>query len=137
RPHRLRLVVIAVLSLLVVVAIALVFLIRSWPFTRDAVSQAIKETMSGTVQMQGFRSTFFPHPGCVIDDVTFRRNDEDSLPLVTIKRLVIQGSYSTLFGSSRKIEQIRAEGFYLHARPFGLKPASGGQSNGASKNSQL
>ena len=137
KPHRPRLVLIAVFSLVVVVAIALVFLIRSWPFTRDAVSQAIKETMSGTVQMQGFRSTFFPHPGCVIDNVTFRRDDKDSLPLITIKRLVIQGSYFKMFGASKKLEQIRAEGFYLHARPFGFKKlGSGGQANGASKYSQ-
>src|ERR1700730_2372985 len=137
KPHRLRLVLIAVLSLLIIITVAVVFLIRSWPFTRDAVAQAIQEDLSGTVQMREFRSTFFPHPGCVIDDVTFHRNDQDSLPLVTIKRLVIQGTFSSLFGISKKIKQKRVEGSCLHARPFRFNPRPGGQANAASKHSQF
>lgn len=137
KPSGLRLVLIAVLLLVVIISVALVFLIRSWPFTRDAVSAAIKETMPGTVQMGGFRSTFFPHPGCIIDELTFHRDDEDSLPLITIKRLTIQGTYSSMLGASKKIEQIRAEGLRLQARPFGFKARSSGQANSASKYSQF
>jgi hypothetical protein len=137
KSHRLRFGLIALLSLVVIIVVALIFLIRSWPFTREAVAQAIQETLSGKVQMQGFHSTFFPHPGCVIDDFTFRMNDHDSPPLITIKRLVIQGSYSKMFGAGKKLQQIRAEGLRLHAHPFGFKPRSGGRTNGTAKDSQI
>src|SRR5205807_202223 len=79
--RRPRMVMVLLLSVVVIIGVGLVFLIRSWPFTRESVSQAIQETMHGTVQMRDFRSTFFPHPGCVVNDVTFRLNDQDPRPL--------------------------------------------------------
>jgi hypothetical protein len=101
------------LVVLVMVAAALGILAavtaRQWPFTRDAVVRALQQQSGGSVQLIGFRQTYFPHPGCVADGVTFRRDgNQASPPFITIRRLSIIGSYPGLI--THRIEQVRAEG---------------------------
>jgi hypothetical protein len=80
---------------------------RHWPFTRAAVVQALHEQSGGSVQVAGFRQTYFPHPGCVADGVTFRREgDQAASPFITIRRLTIIGSYAGLL--THHVEQVRA-----------------------------
>ncbi len=82
---------------------------RHWPFTRDAVVRSLQEQSGGRVQVGAFRQTFFPHPGCVAEGVTFRRDgDQTSPPFISIQRLTIVGSYPGLL--THRIQQVRAEG---------------------------
>ncbi len=82
---------------------------RRWPFTRGAVVQALQKQSGGRVQLSGFRQTYFPHPGCVADGITFRPDgNQASPPFITIERLTIVGSYHGLLTHS--IQQVRAEG---------------------------
>ena len=103
----------ALLVVLMLVAAALGILAltaaRHWPFTRDAVVRSLQEQSGGRVQLGGFRQTFFPHPGCVADGVTFRHDgNQASPPFITIRRLTIVGSYPGLL--THRIQQVRAEG---------------------------
>ncbi len=82
---------------------------RHWPFTRSAVIQALQQQSGASVQLTGFRQTYFPHPGCVADGVTFRHDgNQASPPFITIQRLTIVGSYPGLL--THRLEQVRAEG---------------------------
>ncbi len=64
------------------------------------------------MQLSSFRQTYFPHPGCVADGVTVRRDgNQASPPFITIQRLTIVGSYHGLLTHS--IQQVRAEGMHV------------------------
>ena len=51
---------------------AFVFLLRDWPFTEEAVVKSLEEASASKVQIGSFHTSYFPHPGCVAQNVTFR-----------------------------------------------------------------
>src|ERR1700719_4679549 len=57
--------------LLAVFSFALFVAIR-WPFSEQKLVQSLQETFPATVAIQKFRRTYFPHPGCIAEGVTFR-----------------------------------------------------------------
>lgn len=127
------LVVVAVLAILGGLAVVAA---HRWPFTRDAVVRALQEQSGGRVQVAGFRQTYFPHPGCVADAVIFRRDSDQALPpFITIRRLIIVGSYTGVF--TRRVEQVRAEGMHLLITHAGGSEASALASQGISLKSGI
>ena len=83
-----------------------------WPFTRKAVVQALQQQSGSKVRLSSFRQTFFPHPGCVAEGVTFRRDgSQASPPFIRIGKLTIVGSYHGLL--THRIQQVRAEGMHV------------------------
>jgi hypothetical protein len=52
--------------------ILLGLLAANWPFTRQGMIARLERASSAQAQIQGFRSTYFPYPGCVAEDVVFR-----------------------------------------------------------------
>lgn len=109
----------AVLGLLLAVTAGVAA--RKWPFTREKIVRNLQEVSSSTVQIGGFKQTYFP-PGCVAENVTFRRSsDPHATPLLTIRELTIQGSYSGLL--AKRIQMIRADGAHLVLQPSGVGKA--------------
>jgi hypothetical protein len=94
------------LSLVVLTAISL----KEWPFTRATVLQALEQQSGSAVEIGSFQHIYFPHPGCIAQNVIFRRSG-NSTPLITIRKLTIMGSYHTLM--LHHITIIRAEDTHL------------------------
>lgn len=112
---------IAVVLVIFLVAAA-AFLVHVWPFTEANVIQELQRATSSTVQFGSFRRTFFPHLGCVAENVTFRRGDNGKNPTVmTVKTLTIE---TGLAGALRKhVSLIRLQGAHAVFAPFGTGPA--------------
>ena len=82
-----RWVMVAGLALLALLAVLAVLLTTRWPFTPQAVMQALQEQSQSRVLIADFRRLYFPHPGAVADGITFRRDPNPSAPpLMTIRR---------------------------------------------------
>ena len=59
--------------IVVALAIAGIVIATHWPFTRASVIEGLEQTFASTVEVKGFRATYFP-AGCVMEGVTLRRN---------------------------------------------------------------
>jgi hypothetical protein len=93
---------------MVVVCLLMVawFLMRS-PFSRESVLKQLGEAGMGNVQISGFHHLYFPHLGCVLENVRFQHNPKPGTPpLIVIKELTIQGSVIGMF--SGRVHVIRA-----------------------------
>jgi hypothetical protein len=88
-----------------------------WPFTRDSVVKALQEKFSSTVEFKSFHETYLT-PGCVIEGVTFRRNnDRNARPIATVGKITIQGSYRGFFTSQKRVQRVRVEGLRIFVSP--------------------
>jgi hypothetical protein len=116
--------------------ILLGLLAANWPFTREAMIKRLEQASSTRVEMRGFRSTFFPYPGCIAEKVTFRSIASTSEPkpqdpVITIRRLTIESTFLGLFRKPGRIRSIVADGLRIHVPAGGadLHPAAGAKSN--------
>lgn len=101
-----------------VVAIIVVLLARNWPFSRENVLKDLSDATSSVVQVQTFRKTYFPHPGCIAEGVTFRRDRNPQVPpMITMQRLTIVGSFTGLL--TRRVPLMRADGMRVVVPPWG------------------
>jgi hypothetical protein len=121
-----------VLLVLVVCALALAFagilIARHWPFSEAKVTQSLQEDFPATVTFQKFRSTFFPHPGCVGESLAFRRlgSSPNAPPIVTIQRFSVEAHYIDLFLRPGYLARIVMNGFRVFVPRSGspLAPAA-------------
>jgi len=107
---------IAALILLACLVVVVALGVKEWPFTRAAVVRALQEQSGSSVEIGSFQHIYFPHPGCVAQNVVFRRSG-NAAPLITIRKLTIMGSYHTLM--LRHITIIRAEQTHVRIPPRG------------------
>src|SRR5690348_5979437 len=118
KPRYLRPLLIGGLALAAVLVVITILLAKEWPFTRPRVLADLEQVSQSTVQARNFRQTFFPFPGCVLEDITFRSKVETNHPpVLTAERLTIQGSYSGLL--SRHVPLIRLDGAHVVLPPLG------------------
>ena len=103
---------------LLVVVVAGVFLAARWPFREAAIIEDLEEAASGKVEIRSFHQTYFPHPGCIAEGVTYRLAPNAS-PFVTVEKLTIESNYLGLLGSH--ISRIRADGMHVYVPPKGSK----------------
>ncbi len=96
--------------LLLTLATVVIVVAREWPFTERAVIVSLQQQVGTGVQIASFREFYFPHPGCVAEGVTFRKN-QSAPALLTIQRLTIVGSYHGVL--THHLDEIRADGFHL------------------------
>src|ERR1700733_9560837 len=111
--HRRRLFIVAIviLAALCIFGIVLAF---HWPFSSQKVTQAVQEDWPGKISVQGFRRTYFPHPGCVLQNVALTRGSGTSGPsLVAIQRVTIQANYHDLLLRPGYISKIILEGLKI------------------------
>lgn len=112
RPRR-RFARLLILALAILFA-ALIIAVIEWPFTRKKVIADLADAMQGKVEIGRFHRTYFPHIGCVAEDVTFTGygNLANSTPM-TVRKLTIQDSIRGLF--THHVPVMRAEGVHLVA----------------------
>ena len=106
-------------GVVVLAGILLGLLAANWPFTREAMIKRLEQASSTRVEMRGFRSTFFPYPGCIAEEVTFRpiastNGHESQEPIITIQRLAIESTFFGLFSKPARIRSIAAGGLRIH-----------------------
>ena len=117
--RRRRLGKLAILAVIVAVAALCAFallLSRQWPFAQAPVLQSLQEASDSQVQFRRFHETFFPSPGCILEGLVFHHEPGETKPLITIRKLTIQGSYVGLL--SRRVSRIIAEGMLVSIPPF-------------------
>src|SRR5882757_2483944 len=90
-----------------------------WPFTREAMTKRLERASSAQVEMRGFHSTYFPFPGCVAEDVVFREKasvagQKPADPIITIRKLTIESTFSGLLSKPGRIRRIIADGLRIH-----------------------
>lgn len=109
---------VAALTALVVFLMAIILLISRWPFSQAAVVKELEEESFSKVSVGAFHGTYFPHPGCVLEHIVFQHNPKaGTLPLLTVERISIEGSFPGLF--RRHVGRVVAEGMHI------LVPAKG------------
>ncbi|MGH9530319.1 MAG: AsmA-like C-terminal region-containing protein [Terriglobales bacterium] len=99
----------------------ILFAVR-WPFRESAIIQDLEEAGSGKVEIRNFRQTYFPHPGCIAEGVTYRLG-ANAPPFATFEKLTIQSNLLGLLGSH--IRRIRADGLHVYVPPKGSKQFNG------------
>jgi hypothetical protein len=122
--RRRRFAIIGVL-VLAVAAIGLTVLARHWPFSRQRVAEALQDDFHGTVTFTRFRSTIFPHPGCVAEGAILVRAaaPADSPPFASAQKLVIRAHYLDFLLRPGYVSHIDVEGLQIHIPPRGSMPA--------------
>jgi hypothetical protein len=104
------------LAILFLVGLCLggIILAFHWPFSSQKVTQSVQENWPGKISAQGFRRTYFPHPGCVMENVALTRGSVSSgPPLVAIQRVTIQANYHDLLLRPGYISRIILEGLKI------------------------
>jgi hypothetical protein len=106
---------------ILVLAIAGVTLALHWPFSQSRLTQSLQESFPVTVTFQKFHSTYFPDPGCVAENLVFKRlgSSPDTPPIATIQRFVVQTRYPDLFLRPGYIAHIILTQFRIHVPPPG------------------
>ena len=106
-------------SLIVIASIVVIVLACKWPYTQPAVTKALQDRSSRTVQIRSFRKTFFP-PGCVAEGVSFlHRQRKDLPPLITVQTLIIRGSYNGLLRIHPRLDEVEVKGLHVLIPPPG------------------
>jgi hypothetical protein len=108
--------------LLAVFAFALLVAIR-WPFSEQKIVQSLQETFPATVAIQKFRPTYFPHPGCIAEGVTFRRlgSSAQMPPIVTMEMMKIEAHYLDLLLRPGHLARIATKGFLVQVPAIGTR----------------
>ena len=105
-------------AVMVLVLVGLSLIAAGWPFQRSKVIADLEDAMNGKVEIGRFRRTYFPHPGCVAEEVTFKSygNLENAVP-ITVRRLTLEGSFRGMF--TKHVPVLRAEGVRVVASSAG------------------
>jgi hypothetical protein len=89
---------------------------RKWPFAEGQLLRDLREASDSQVQVRGFRQTYFPSPGCVVEGLVFHHQPGEAKPLITIEKLTIKGSYLGLL--AMRVNRITAEEMVVSIPPF-------------------
>jgi AsmA-like C-terminal region len=95
--------------------VAGVFCVKYWPFSENSVREDLAEASDSVVTIRSYHPTYFP-PGCTREGVEFRHG-KNNLKLITINKLVVEGSYVGIF--RRHVPRITADGARVFVPPFG------------------
>ena len=95
--------------------VAMLLCVKYWPFSENAVREDLAEAADSTVTIRGYHPTYFP-PGCTLEGVEFRHG-KNSFRLITINKLVVEGSYVGIF--RRHVPKITAVGARVFVPPIG------------------
>ena len=97
---------------------AVFFLAFYWPFRREAVIKELENESDSKVMAGSFHGTYFPHPGCVLEQVVFQHNPKSSTPpLITVRRIRVEGSVRGMF--ARHVKLVLVEGMQILIPPLG------------------
>jgi AsmA-like protein len=123
-------------SLAVICGIGAIYLVRNWPFTREAVTVALQDRFARTVEIRSFRNTYFP-PGFVAEGVSFLHREHKNLPpLITVQTLALRGSFVGLLSIHKYVAYVQVIGLHVLVPPadttgkaHGVMPLTDSSSN--------
>ena len=104
--------------------VLLAIMAAKWPFTREAMIKRLEHATSAHVEVRGFRSTYFPYPGCIAQEVVLRpktsaAGNKPPEPIITIQKLTIESTFAGLFRKPARIMRIIADGLRVRVPPGG------------------
>ena len=105
------------------------------PFAQGKVAQDLEETVRAKVTFGKFRMTYFPHPGCVAENVTFSRagRPENSPPLVTVQKVEIEAHYADIIARPGYVALVKLNGLHVQVPAGG----AGGEAAPSNESSQV
>ncbi|HEY2461363.1 MAG TPA: hypothetical protein VGI16_11165 [Candidatus Acidoferrum sp.] len=118
--HRVpRWVLLAVSTVLAIVLIAVILLAVYWPFLKSKVLSNIQEDFPGAVRAAKFHSTYFPHAGCVAEDIVVTPADgpPNTITHIYVHKLTVQTEYAGLFFRPTRISRVILEGLRVEILP--------------------
>jgi hypothetical protein len=115
-------------------ALVILVVIKS-PFAQGKVAQDLEDTVRAKVTFGKFRMTYFPHPGCVAENVTFARagSPESSPPLITVQRVEIEAHYADIIARPGYVALVKLSGLYVQVPAHG----AGGKASPSNENSEV
>jgi len=116
------------------VAAGVILLATHWPFSRDAITRALESATSRRVEIGGFSQSYFP-PGCTAENVrVLSDGQQDGQPLITLRKIVVQGSFTGMFTSPKRLARVKLVGMHLviphkgpHSTGVALNTGAGGK----------
>jgi hypothetical protein len=109
--------------LLTLVGAAFTALAIWWPFTREATISSLEQVSFSEVKIGRFEKLFFPRPGYIAQDVTFKRdNAMDTRPLARIRKITCRSSWLALLTLTHQIARMDLESVQVYI-PAYLPPA--------------
>jgi hypothetical protein len=116
----------AAATLAVIACIAVIVVAIRSPFTQSRVAQGLEGTVRSKVSFGKFHMVYFPHPGCVAENVTFAgsSNTGDTPPLVTIQRMAIEARYADLIVRPGYIARILLNGLHVQVPTRGTSAST-------------
>lgn len=114
------LIIIAAVFILFILSM-IVLLIWHWPFSQARITDSIEATFPVKVTYTSFRSTYFPHPGCVAEGVAFHwlATRPQAPPIVTIASFHIQAHYLDLLLRPGYLARVILKGFRVDVPAIG------------------
>ena len=108
-------------ALAVVASVFVIVVAIQSPFTRDRVAQSLEENVRAKVTFGKFRMVYFPHPGCVAEDVTFVRSGSavNTPPLVTVRRVEVEAHYLDIIARPGYVARVTLDGLHVQVPPRG------------------
>lgn len=107
--------------LLILAAVVACFAIfahsRYWPFAENVVIEELHQASDSQITVQSFHRTYFPYPGCILEQVAFTHGSGIAKPLINVEKLTIQSTYVGML--TRHVRLIQAEGLRIFIPPFG------------------
>jgi hypothetical protein len=106
------------LGIAVIFLFTLFLLAFFWPFRLDTVTKELADESDSKVSAGSFHATYFPHPGCVLEQVIFQHNAKNGAPpLITVKRITIRGTFTGIF--VKHVKLVLVEGMHILVPPLG------------------
>jgi hypothetical protein len=107
-----------------VIVIAMILLAAHWPFTEEAITLALQEASGRPVQIRTFSKTYFP-PGCIAEGIRFLRHKHpEDQPIITVEKLIVQGSIAGMFTSPKRLSAVRVMGMRMAIPPKSAEESS-------------
>ena len=96
------------LGFVLLLTIEAVLLWSKWPFTRERLTVSLERATGSKLRAARFRMTFFPSPGCVLDDAVFER-DGALAPLARMRQLSVRGSWAAVLMLQHHLAEMQPE----------------------------
>jgi AsmA-like C-terminal region len=103
---------VSLLLLLAAVVGASTLLFARWPYKRERIIAGLEGATRSRVQVQRFRSTFFPEPGCTLEKVTIDRHAPK--PIAEAEKIHFRSSWLSVLAFRKYIRHIEAQRLRVH-----------------------
>ena len=106
-------------AIVAIVCVLMIVVAIKSPFAQGKVAQGLEETVRAKVSFGKFRMIYFPHPGCVAENVTFTREGSTANipPIVTIQRLEIEAHSADIIVRPEYVALVELNGLRVQIPP--------------------